>query len=138
MKKQFIHQIIIDSYGFYVFERGLGFYHNFDKVTRVQLQPKHKDATFYTICIWSLLISIALYIVWKCNFFICLLLFISSLFVIFHYYKNRYVLKVYETDDKHYYKMKRKSDPLEVKINEINHRISKERFLKNIERTSKE
>lgn len=137
MKKKHMHQIIIDPSGFYVFERGLGFYHDFDKVTRVKLESKLKDVSFFVSCTWVVLISIALYLIWSFDLWVCVLFCLVSLFVAYRWCSNKYILKIVDVNGVHYYEMKRKSDPLEVKINEIQNRISKDRFLKDIERTSK-
>jgi len=138
MKKAFIHQIIIEKEGFYVFERGVGYYHSFNNLIQVQLKPKIHDITFYTLCIWFFLIALALYVVFNFSLLVCLLLFSCFVYYIYYYYRNRYFFIIHEIDTRFYYEIKAISDPLELKIHEIKNRISKERFFKDIERTSKE
>lgn len=128
MKKKFIHQIIIDSHGFYVFERGVGFYHAFENVSQVKLIPRFKSFSFYALSICVMALFIAPYFIWDIDLILCLLLAAMYLLVLFRYYQNTYDFKIKDSKGKHVYRVKANALSIIDSITEIVNRIKTKDF----------
>lgn len=128
MKKAFIHQIIIEKEGFYVFKRGEGFYHAFENLTQAKLIPKFKSFSFYALSIGVIVLFIAPYFIWDIDLILCLLLAVMYLLVLFRYYQNAYDFKLKDTKGKHVYRVKADAVPIIDSVAEIVNRIKTKDF----------
>ena len=132
MKKAFIHQIIIEKEGFYVFERGVGYYHAFKNLSQVKLIPKFKSFSFYALSIGVIALFIVPYFIWSIDLILCLLLAAMYLLVLFRYYQNAYDFKLKDTKRKHVYRVKANAASIIDSVAEIVNRIKTKDFEKMI------